>query len=321
MAPLCGSIRLCCRRSNRRLAILKSLPSVSTPTKITPLGPDCNLLIAYTFEEDIVLIVQTYLEYFRLWTANHGGPWIFATVNRVHIDKRDNFWHDTPLHLECFSNYSSGLTYDHRELNNGMKIRREALADMYTDREVPTEIIYLLDAHQDRRDYRLLDGGLDCFTFVLDVDAKDAQGMFPCPVAIQPHDRKKRDEHIRMLPDLKGQSVDCREERSRRRVYDSIRRFLAINCGWETPQGTLTEGIYRTQYVMIENRRLYEPLCELVEPVEQAHGCKINYVDSKERDKWVIAVVAPNNKISEIICDLKDRLQPYGQVIYQWPIS
>ena len=71
-----------------------STPSASLSPPITkfipfegvPLGPRCRLLILDALEDNLALMVHTYLECFRVRTANAGGPWLFKTVTTKGLD-------------------------------------------------------------------------------------------------------------------------------------------------------------------------------------------------------------------------------------------
>ena len=298
------------------------------------LGPQCRILVIDAVDSYPSAIVQYYLELFRVWTANTGGPWIFQTVQSAYIESGITYGGLPRL----TTNTAYKRCHDPNLVNKVLPEDDRVLVGGCLSQEsthiIDTHIIdtHIIDTHI--IDTHIIDTlRKDRFRFIEDYNL----GQYDYIIASR-QDQTQLIERAIMrnsLPGAKNAEIldlpmsilrnDVLQSKDMLRVaFKSIQSFLETKFGWQSPVRSSTGDPFKTAFVrtrLSTSLDLFE-LDRQNRKAEETSSCRLHWTSHPcEKGEKILAIVGPSRKIAEAKTIVDDVLIKYnwGHVMSQAP--
>ena len=255
------------------------------------LGPTCRILVVDAVDNYPSALVQYYLEFFRVWTANTGGPWIFRRIQCAYVQGSDfqlDSRRSNPIRTKL-TKTSSKFCHDHNLIKNVLSKDRsgryyEAMSDE------PDHILNTLRRDKFRPINRY---NLRNYDYIIASHLDQAQTLEQYL-----HQRSVRlDEKSAqvLVLSMPIKRRDARDPTDMMGVaFESIAAFLESNFGWQYPQHPYTQAAFRTIFVRAKLIPFPDQseLDRQFRKAEQDSGCALHWTSHLgPEDERILAIV------------------------------
>ena len=308
------------KQTSQTSARVQAMPDINAPTTYIPKngslwGRGRRLLIVDSGDNDSGVIIHTFLEWLRVWTAVQGGPWIFKSVSRLFpsfLDEsrcRRSFWDSDAYD----SAVASIVLRDLQQVTNPYRGSAQNLVPQIALSPYGNERFgSVLDA-QKNFDYIFLSHE----TFLKIINSGTLQDMKICIS----HSREEKDDQIKILYGL-GKFINLKWNKSPKGERECIYNIIGDSLGMKLPNEYLNGPLSRTnlkaEIVYLRPDSVFDPdggtrqLEECLRKLEQASGCRIYrdfHYDGSQCQEVMLFFVGPEENPTKVALDLEIWLQ------------